>query len=109
MSELKITKESFHRVDLLTVSGRIDSSNYSQLQAALTEARDNVALNLAKVNYMSSAGVRSLVTKLRESKQNGGNVVLSQPSSKVVEVLDLTGLKVLFHTFESDITAVGSF
>lgn len=109
MSGLNITKESLHRVDLITVVGRVDSANYAQLQTALDAARDSVALNLASVNYMSSAGVRVLVSKLRSCKQDGGNLVLSQPSDKVMEVLQLTGLTALFSTFDNDTTAVGSF
>ncbi|MCA9997595.1 MAG: STAS domain-containing protein [Anaerolineales bacterium] len=109
MSELKIAKESLHRVDLITVSGRVNSESYTQLDAALNDARDSVALNLAGVSYMSSAGVRVLVAKLRDCRQSGGSLVLSQPSDKVTEVLELTGLTALFSTFDNDTAAVGSF
>lgn len=109
MSELAITKESLHRVDLITVSGRVDSDSYTQLEAALDNARDHVVLNLASVHYMSSAGVRSLVSKLRDCKQAGGDLRLSEPSDRVMEVLTLAGLHSLFGTFDNDTTAVGSF
>jgi anti-anti-sigma factor len=109
MSELTIAKESFNRVDLMTVSGRIDSSNYAQLETAVSQARDKIVLNLAGASYMSSAGVRVLVSRLKQCQRNNGDLRLSEPSSQVIEVLELTGLTSLFQTFAGNTAAVGSF
>lgn len=109
MSDLRIDQESLKRVDLFTVHGRVNSANYSQLEAALAAARSNVALNLANVTYMSSAGIRVMVSQLRECKKQGGDLRLSQLSSQVKEVLELTGLASLFTSYDDDTAAVGSF
>jgi len=115
--ELTINLESLKRVDLLTVSGRIDSSNASELDDALkkimSSKRYNIVVNLSGVSYMSSAGLRALVSALRTCKSNRGDVRLSQLSDRVAEVLDLAGLTAsespLFQTFDDDTVAVGSF
>ncbi len=116
-SQLSIETESLKRVELITVAGRIDSSNASELDDALKdvmkEGKYNIALNLKAVNYMSSAGLRALVAALRESKKHRGDVVLSEPSQRVAEVLDLAGLTVaeapLFKVYDDNIAAVGAF
>lgn len=119
MSEttLQITTEPLKRVALMTVAGRIDSSNAHELDAALTGAiedgRYNLAVNLSGVSYMSSAGLRALVSALRECRKKGGDMRISAPSERVSEVLNLAGLTTganpLFVVFVDDTAAVGSF
>jgi anti-anti-sigma factor len=117
MSEtaLNITRESHKRVDLFTVSGRIDSSNANEfdtaVKSALAEGRYNLVLDLSGVSYMSSAGLRVMVAALRECKKlpYNGDVRLTNPSERVAEVLDLAGLSGMFQTFNDATSAVGSF
>ena len=113
MSELSITVENLKCVDLITVTGRVDSSNAPQLDGKLKESmangRYNLVLELSGVNYMSSAGLRAVVSALRESKKQGGDVRLANISARVDEVLSLAGLKSILQTFDDDTTAVGSF
>ena len=116
-SQLSISTQSMKRVELMKISGRIDSSNASELDDALksvmNDGKYNLVLNFKDVNYMSSAGLRALVAALRECKKHRGDVVISEPSQRVAEVLDLAGLTVaeapLFKVYEDDLAAVGAF
>jgi anti-sigma B factor antagonist len=113
VSELEISKESLKRVDIIRVNGRIDSNSApefdNELKATIENGRFNIALNLANVNYMSSAGLRALISALRESKKRSGNVVLAAPSDRVKEVLELAGLTSIFNIYDDETAAVGSF
>ena len=110
---MNFSVESMKRVDLVTVSGRIDSSNASDFEGNLREltgnGRSNLVLNLAGVTYMSSAGLRALVSTLKECKKRSGDVRIATPSERVAEVLTLAGLDTLFQVYEDDAAAVGSF
>ncbi|MBP7998091.1 MAG: STAS domain-containing protein [Chloroflexi bacterium] len=110
---MAILVESFKRVDLVEVSGRIDSSNASELDETLKQLADQdrhqLILNLSRVEYMSSAGLRAIVSALRTAKKSNGDVRMSQPSERVKEVLDLAGLTSLFQYYDDDTSAVGSF
>ena len=90
-SDLGINVEKLKRVVLITVDGRIDSTNASDLDDTLketmNEGHNNLIVNLSGVEYMSSAGLRALVSALRECKKNRGNLVMSAPSARVAEVL----------------------
>ncbi|MFN2137468.1 MAG: STAS domain-containing protein [Candidatus Promineifilaceae bacterium] len=116
-SDLNITTEQLKRVMLVAANGRIDSSNASELDSALKEAieagNSGIIVNLSGVEYMSSAGLRALVSALRECKKRRGDLVISQPSPRVSEVLELAGLSTgpnpLFSVYENDASAVGSF
>jgi anti-anti-sigma factor len=117
MSEtaLNISRETHKRVDVIIASGRIDSSNASEFDAAIKDALDegryNLVLDLSDVSYMSSAGLRVMVAALRECKKlpNNGDVRLSNPSDRVAEVLELAGLNAMFQTYSDTTSAVGSF
>lgn len=114
---LTINVEAMKRVTLVSVAGRVDSSNAAELDNSLKEIMDggtyNIVLNLSEVSYMSSAGLRALVSALRECKKHRGDVRLSEPSERVAEVLDLAGLTVaeapLFQVYADNVAAIGSF
>jgi anti-sigma B factor antagonist len=110
---MEITITDMNRVTLFLVDGRVDSSNASQLGTALNDRIDHGALNividLEKVDYMSSGGLRELVAALKRTKKDGGDLRICCPSQRVKEVLELAGLDSLFEIFESQVLAVGSF
>jgi anti-anti-sigma factor len=100
------------QVTVLEATGRIDSSNASELGQALTgvigRGRAHLVLDLAKVDYMSSAGLRELVGALKRL-QSSGDLRLSQPSERVLEVLEIAGLDSIFKIYPSVNAAVESF
>ena len=110
---VNVSVESMKRVELVTVSGRIDSSNAAEFEGSLKEltetVRHNLVLNLSGVSYMSSAGLRTLVSTLKDCKKRSGDVRLAAPSERVAEVLSLAGLDSLFKVYEDNTAAVGSF
>lgn len=110
---MEITITEMNRVTLFKIDGRIDSSNASQLGDALTDRINKGALNivvdLEKVDYMSSGGLRELVAALKRTKKDGGDLRLCSPSQRVREVLELAGLDSLFQIFDTQVSAVGSF
>ena len=84
---VEISTESFKRADLITVSGRIDSSNASELDSALSDLTDNgrhnIVLELSGIDYMSSAGLRAIVGSYRECRNHGGDVRIANPSDRM--------------------------
>lgn len=114
MTDITISTESLKRVDVVTVSGRIDSSTAPDFDAALKHiyqenGRHNIVVELSGVNYMSSAGLRAIVAAHRDCKKKGGDVRLAAPSERVSEVLSLAGLDAIFDMFSDKTAAVGSF
>ncbi len=111
-SIVNIEVEDLKRVELVKVSGRIDSSNAAEFDSVLKEVvgrKHNVVLEMNGVDYISSAGLRAMIALLRECKKHKGDVRLANPSERVKEVLALAGLDSLFDVYESEAAAVGSF
>lgn len=113
MSTLSIQTTELKRVMLLEVSGRIDSTTASELGDALNgvieEGRNKIVLDLEKVDYMSSAGLREIVAALKRLNKGTGDLRLACPSDRVREVLELAGLDEIFKIFDTQLEAVGSF
>lgn len=111
-SIVNIIVEDMKRVELVRISGRIDSSNATQFDNVLKEVvsrKNNVVLEMSEVDYISSAGLRAMIALLRECKKHKGDVRLANPSDRVTEVLALAGLDSLFEVYETEAAAVGSF
>lgn len=110
---MEIQTSELKRVTLFEISGRIDSTNASELGEALNAAidagRTQVVLDLSNVEYMSSAGLRELVTALKKVKRGTGDLRLASPSPRVMEVLELAGLDSIFEIYPNQVEAVGSF
>lgn len=99
-------------VTLVEVRGRIDSMNANQLGEALSDQIDAgsiyIVLDLSGVDYMSSAGLREIVSTLKKIKRAGGDMQLAQPSERVREVLEMAGLDTIFQIHSSQADAANS-
>jgi anti-sigma B factor antagonist len=111
---MEITVKEFKHCDMITVSGRVDSSTAPQLAQALEVANDGgkykLVVNMEGLEYMSSAGFRALLAAQRNCRRyNRGEVVLSNVPERIREALELAGFTELFKTFDDSLTAVGHF
>ena len=78
------------------VKGRLD--NYwtehlrRNLEEVIREGAHGILLNLAEISFLSSAGVGLLVKFHTQLKGIGGSFVVTHPSDRVKQVLDLCRL-----------------
>lgn len=100
-------------ITLVEVRGRVDSMNANELGESLSEqieaGNTRLVLDLNSVEYMSSAGLREIVTALKKVKRASGDLRLAQPSDRVREVLEMAGLDTIFRIFQSQADAIGSY
>ena len=83
----------------LIMSGEIDATTAADADAILEEActRFNIlTLNMAQVEYISSAGLRALKRANLNMRRKGGTLQLKNVSKSVMEVLELTGFAMMF-------------
>ena len=112
---LKVAKEMVpdKGVVILTVKGDLDAHTTKALHEAISELFDaqqhKLIVDMANVNYMSSAGASLFLGVQSEAKEAAGDVVLLQPSSAIRYVLDLLGLASRFHIAETKESALAVF
>lgn len=100
-------------VTLIEASGRIDSMNANQLGEALSQAVDAghlyLVLDLSQVEYMSSAGLREIVSSLKKAKRASGDLRIAEPSDRVREILEMAGLDTIFQIYATVGEALSSY
>ncbi|HMK09710.1 MAG TPA: STAS domain-containing protein [Anaerolineales bacterium] len=103
----------YQRVTVMTVTGRVDSTSAGDLETALKklveEGKSHLVLDLSGVEFLSSSGLRVLVTTLKAVRKSGGDLRLAALSQRASDAIDLAGLDVLFKTYEDREAAVASF
>jgi anti-sigma B factor antagonist len=103
------------RVTVIQVAGRVDSTTAGELgdtfNTTIESGRNKLVLDLENVEYMSSAGLREMVSALKRVQNitGTGDLRISNPSERVREVLELAGLDEIFKIYDSQVEAVGSF
>ena len=111
---MEIAHKELKRVDLVSVSGRVDSRTAPELEASLRAINDagrfRIVMDLTNLEYISSAGLRVLVTTLKNCRRyNRGDVRLASLPERISEVLEIAGLDALFKVYPDTAEAVGSF
>ena len=97
---------------IIELEGSIDSMTAPTIQGQVLELWRNhpmVILNLEKVDYLSSAGLRMLLVLYRQVKALNGKVCLVGISEEIQDVMTNTGFISFFiiaNTLEEGITAI---
>lgn len=99
------TKPLSEHVWLITPRGRLEGSQTRQLASALTEQIDSghrwLIVNMAGIDYVSSAGLKMLVSAWQRAREIKGDVVLVGLVPRVREIVQLIGLDLVFTITET--------
>jgi anti-anti-sigma factor len=98
---------------VITIKGRLDgltSKEFLEVTDKEVVATSNkVVLNLEHLDYISSEGLRSILTSAKKSKSLGGQLILCGPKDGVKEVLDISGFGQMLGVFDSEDKALKNF
>jgi anti-sigma B factor antagonist/stage II sporulation protein AA (anti-sigma F factor antagonist) len=90
---------------LLKPSGRIDLSNADAftgaLTAALAKAQSALIVDLAGVDYISSAGLRSLMIVFKAGKADGKALAVAALQPLLTEIFTISRFNLVFPTFDT--------
>jgi anti-sigma B factor antagonist len=111
---MEITTKQLKRCDIVSVDGRIDSQTAPHLAEALKgildENRFRIVLDMEKVEFTSSAGLRVFIDVQKTCKRwNRGELVLAAVPERIYDALSLAGFTEFFTIYEDVLEAVGSF
>jgi anti-sigma B factor antagonist len=84
----------------VSLTGECDLSTREHLTAILLDAVHRsraVFVDLARLTFIDSSGVHSLITAHHAAKQTGGHVYLINADGPVAAVLEITGLDTLLR------------
>ena len=90
---IKLAKRPPDGVDL-RLEGRLDTTSAPAAQDAFLKVAGEYAkitLDFASLSYVSSAGLRAILTLQKQVNRTGGSLTLINVSPAVMEVFEMTG------------------
>lgn len=94
---LKVTVEELDRVKIVRLEGRMDTTSTPALEKKLSGLLEgehpSILLDFEKVDYLSSAGMRLLLSETKKIKSKGGQLVFCRMSDEVMEIIKMAGFE----------------
>lgn len=107
---MELNKREEKGVTIVSAAGRVDGVNAHELTDYLAviveEGKSNLVLNFSELKYISSAGLRVILTTVKMLKAKKRDLYLSELAGPVKDVLKLSGFNAILKTFETDADAV---
>ena len=91
---LNIEKHIEEKNTVFSLEGRLDTVTAPELEGKLKEALGDVeelTLDFEKLDYISSAGLRVLLSTQKTMSEKGGDMKLIHVKDEIMEVLEITG------------------
>ncbi|MFW6372541.1 MAG: STAS domain-containing protein [Thermodesulfobacteriota bacterium] len=103
------TKEK-NEIRILSVQGSIDADTASEfdqsLEKHISTGRDKIILDLSRLEYISSAGLRVIMKAAKKMEITGGEMAIVGLRGVVQEVFKVSGFYSLFNIYDSEEEAV---
>jgi anti-anti-sigma factor len=100
-------------VKVLTFEGRLDTQTSPDAQQQLTrlieEGETKILVNLEKLDYISSAGLRVLLVVAKQLKTTDGELRICSLNEVVKEVFDISGFDMILPISASESEALEGF
>jgi len=89
----------------VTLGGRLDTHTYEDLDEKLapllTRSLQSLVLDLAALEYISSAGIRSIFKARKALAAHGGKVLVVNPQAQIQKVFDVVKAVPMSEIFSS--------
>ncbi len=112
VTEIELTWDNTGPVTVVRVDGRLDITRADAFEKAVigylnTEGR-NLVIHLGGVSYMSSSGIRALLSIYRAAGGKNVRVALCEASPVVKKVLDVVEIGQVLRVFGTQADALAS-
>lgn len=93
-------------INILDIEGsilhKVDSEELTEfIESSIEKGNNNIILNLEKLDYMNSTGINVLISYLTKLRNSGGELIITNVSKKVEQLLLITKLLSVFTVEES--------
>jgi stage II sporulation protein AA (anti-sigma F factor antagonist) len=109
---MEIQSEQYQQTLVVSLAGSLDALTADQAQATigtqLNGGQQQVVLDLSRVDFMSSSGIRLLLEMLKRSREVGGDLCLVAAQPGVQRTLEISGLVRILKIYPSVEEAVRS-
>lgn len=97
--------ETDNNIRLIKLSGKLDIIGTGEIETKFAGycagEKVRVVVDLAKVDFLASIGVRLLVLTAKSIASRGGRMVLLNPTADVKNILEMTGIPAIIPMYDS--------
>jgi anti-anti-sigma factor len=94
--EMQIAIASQGKAVVIKASGRMDAAGADQIcarcEAFIKQGQKEIILDLGKLDYLSSAGLRAILVVSKKISTQGGKLLLYNLGGMVKEVFEISGM-----------------
>ena len=112
---MNVSSRRFANAVVLRVDGRLDQDTCSDFTRELMTYVDTIAhgggaiiLDLAGLEYVSSAGLRCFMLASRQAKAQSGRIFVAALQPMVAEIFEISHFNLVFQVFPSVREALGA-
>lgn len=110
---MQIDTRLVHETTVVDMTGRLDTSTsgdaYDQMVRIAQSGVSKVVLNLDKLEYVSSAGLRVILMAAKLLKSSNGEMKICHANGVVKEVLKTSGFNHLIDLHDEEKGAIAAF
>jgi len=85
------------------IHGRLDTTNYGQLEKKLMglidAGSDRILVDCARMDYVSSSGLRVFLMALKRISQTKGKFILCSLQENIREIFEISGFSSIFEIY----------
>ncbi len=113
MESFEVSRKSEENIVVLNIKGYLDAHTApmleQELQSLIDEKQYNIIVNFKDLVYISSAGLGVFMGFIEDIRNNGGDIKLTNMTSKIYRVFDLLGFPTLYDILDEEVEAINIF
>ena len=98
---MEINESKTDSCTIISIVGRLDITNYSILELKFRDLMENkqnrILVDCAKMDYVSSSGLRILLMALKHLSAENGKFVLCNLQENIKEIFEISGFNSIFE------------
>ncbi|MBI9039428.1 MAG: STAS domain-containing protein [Bacteroidales bacterium] len=102
---MEIKKEKINEILVLEINGRLDTTNYSELDEIfadhISKNEINIIVDCKNMDYISSSGLRVFLTALKKINAANGKFLLCGLQETIQEIFKISGFTSIFKIFDN--------
>ncbi len=102
---MEITQKEENGIVSISITGRLDADSSPEAEKVVKEALEGqtnrVLFNLGALEYLSSAGLRVLLSVAKEMRRREGKIALCSLNEFVKEIFEVSGFQSLIPIADS--------
>lgn len=110
---MSVKIETKNDLSVCLIEGEIDINTSPDIKKAfeklISKKAPKIVINLARVTYVDSSGLATLVEILKNMKSYGGRMRLTNMSHKIRSLFEITKLEKLFEIIADEAEAISTF